>query len=226
MRLLWRAPRPRLRRRAVDGEEHPSLRELDFPQVRAEGLSLMTRFIGVLLIAVLVTAAAFAGIAAAETGGTPVHICGTMTEYRAPTQTQPGSITVAGEQFAISSDARQNVSPNATVGSDVCMTGTWFPSQTVGRNLTELTVVPRSATCNGSVGPGIAPPSSVPSGLPGFHAHWYGQSGYPTLCPGEKSTATVAYYNSGSQGWVANRMGEMAFLGTWGPVPGQDRMSL
>jgi hypothetical protein len=185
----------------------------------------VTRFIGVLSIAVLFTAAAFAGIAAAETGGTPVNICGRMTEYRAPTQTQPGSITVAGEQFAISSDARQNVSPNATVGSDVCMTGTWFPSQTVGRNLTELTVVPRSATCTGSVGPGIAPPSSVPSGLPGFHAHWYGQSGYPTLCPGEKSTATVAYYNSGSLGWVSNKMGEMAFLGTWGPSPGQDKMS-
>jgi hypothetical protein len=62
--------------------------------------------------------------------------------------------------------------------------------------------------------------------MPGFHAHWYGQSGYPTLCPGEKSTATVAYYNSGSLGWVSNKMGEMAFLGTWEPSPGQDKMSL
>ena len=87
-------------------------------------------------------------------------------------------------------------------------------------------VAPASAACTGSVGPGIAPPSSVPSGLPGFHAHWYGQSGYPTLCPGEKSTATVAYYNSGSLGWVSNKMGEMAFLGTWEPSPGQDKMSL
>ena len=83
-----------------------------------------------------------------------------------------------------------------------------------------------AATCTGSVGPGIAPPSSVPSGISGFHAHLYGQSGYPTLCPGEKSTATVAYYNSGSLGWVANKMGEMAFLGTWEPSPGQDKMSL
>src|SRR5439155_18687462 len=56
--------------------------------------------------------------------------------------------------------------------------------------------------CVSSVGPGIAPPPSVPSGIPGFHAAWYGQSGYPTLCPGERSTATVAYYNSGSRGWV------------------------
>lgn len=87
-------------------------------------------------------------------------------------------------------------------------------------------VVPASAACTGSVGPGIAPPSSVPSGIPGFHAHWFGQSGYPTLCPGEKSTATVAYYNSGSLGWVANKMGEMAFLGTWEPSPGQDKVSL
>ena len=82
-----------------------------------------------------------------------------------------------------------------------------------------------AAECTGSVGPGIAPPATVPSGIPGFHAQWYGQSGYPTLCPGEKSTATVAYYNSGSFGWLSNKMGEMAFLGTWNPEPGQDKMS-
>jgi hypothetical protein len=35
----------------------------------------------------------------------------------------------------------------------------------------------------------------------------------------------VAYYNSGSQGWVSGRMGEVAYLGTWGPEPGQDRPS-
>ena len=28
------------------------------------------------------------------------------------------------------------------------------------------------ATCVGSVGPTIPPPASVPSGIPGFHAHW------------------------------------------------------
>src|SRR5256884_4419611 len=72
---------------------------------------------------------------------------------------------------------------------------------------------------------GIPPAASVPSGLPGFHAAWYGQSGYPTLCPGERSTATVAYYNSGSFGWVRGRMGEMAFLGTSNPVPGHDQSS-
>lgn len=82
------------------------------------------------------------------------------------------------------------------------------------------------ATCGSSVGPGIPPPASVPSGLPGFHAAWYGQSGYPTLCPGERSTATVAFYNSGSRGWVDGRMGEVAYLGTWEPEPGQDRESV
>ncbi len=82
-----------------------------------------------------------------------------------------------------------------------------------------------TAACTSSVGPGIAPPTSPPSGIPGFHAAWYGQSGYPTLCPGERSTAIVAYYNSGSFGWVRGRMGEMAFLGTSDPSPGQDQPS-
>ncbi|MGH2492406.1 MAG: glycoside hydrolase family 10 protein [Candidatus Limnocylindria bacterium] len=77
--------------------------------------------------------------------------------------------------------------------------------------------------CTGSVGPGIAPPPSVPSGVGGFHASWYGQSGYPTLCPGQTSTAVVAYHNSGSFGWVSGRMGEVAYLGTWSPEPGHDQ---
>jgi uncharacterized lipoprotein YddW (UPF0748 family) len=77
--------------------------------------------------------------------------------------------------------------------------------------------------CAGSVGPGIAPPATTPAGVGGFHAAWYGQSGYPTLCAGETSTAVVAYKNSGSFGWVSGRMGEVAYLGTWGPEPGQDR---
>ena len=85
---------------------------------------------------------------------------------------------------------------------------------------------PTALTCAGSIGPGIPPPSTLPARQPGFHAAWYGQSGYPTLCPGERSTAVVAFYNSGSLGWVAGRIGEAAYLGTWGPEPGQDRASL
>jgi len=84
---------------------------------------------------------------------------------------------------------------------------------------------PALAECAGSLGPAIAPPASVPSGLPGFHAQWYGQSGYPTLCPGERSTATVAFYNSGSEGWQLGVPGRTAYLGTWGPEPGQDAVS-
>lgn len=80
-----------------------------------------------------------------------------------------------------------------------------------------------SASCASSVGPGIPPPAKVPSGLSGFHASWYGQSGYPTLCPGQRATAVVAYYNAGSRGWVLARLGEVAYLGTWNPEPGQDR---
>jgi hypothetical protein len=66
----------------------------------------------------------------------------------------------------------------------------------------------------------------VPSGMTGFHAAWYGQSGYMSLCMGTKATATVAFYNSGSRGWVLGRMGEIAYLGTWMPEPGQDSASI
>ena len=89
------------------------------------------------------------------------------------------------------------------------------------------TASPRAGPCAASVGPGIAPPAAVPQGISGLHAAWYGQSGYPTLCAGQRttSTATVAFYNSGSIGWVRGRMGEVAYLGTWDPQPGQDRPS-
>jgi hypothetical protein len=90
------------------------------------------------------------------------------------------------------------------------------------------TAATMSATCSSSVGPGIPPPP-VPAdktGTPGFHALWYGQSGYMSLCPGDTSTAVVAMYNSGSRGWAQSRMGEVAFLGTWNPTPGQDQPSI
>jgi rare lipoprotein A (RlpA)-like double-psi beta-barrel protein len=47
-----------------------------------------------------------------------------------------------------------------------------------------------------------------------------------SLCIGARATATVAFYNSGSRGWVAGRMGETAYLGTWKPEPGQDAASV
>ena len=84
------------------------------------------------------------------------------------------------------------------------------------------------AACESTIGPGIPPPalSDLPKGLPGFHAAWFGQSGYMALCPGDSKQATVAYYNVGSRGWVNGRMGEVAYLGTSGPEPGQDGASV
>ena len=76
------------------------------------------------------------------------------------------------------------------------------------------------------IGTGIPPPASPPAKQAGFHAAWWGQSGYMRLCPGERATATLAYYNSGSLGWVSGRMGQVAYLGTWGSEPGQDRPSI
>lgn len=83
-----------------------------------------------------------------------------------------------------------------------------------------------TATCTSTVGPGIPPPTGLPQGLPGFHATWFGQSGYMSLCPGDTRTATVAFYNTGSYGWVLSRMGQAAFLGTNGPEPGIDQPSV
>ncbi|MDE3102554.1 MAG: family 10 glycosylhydrolase [Chloroflexota bacterium] len=102
---------------------------------------------------------------------------------------------------------------------------TAFTATVVAGQVATATAV-GAAPCTSSVGPGIPHPASVPSGIAGFHASWYGQSGYPTLCAGQRATATVAYYNSGSLGWVAGRMGEVAYLGTWQPEPGQDRASM
>jgi uncharacterized lipoprotein YddW (UPF0748 family) len=85
---------------------------------------------------------------------------------------------------------------------------------------------PSPTTCQRTDGPGIAAPASVSSGIGGFHASWYGQSGYSTLCPGQTATAVVAYYNSGTHGWLKDTMGQVAYLGTWNPEPGQDRASI
>jgi hypothetical protein len=87
------------------------------------------------------------------------------------------------------------------------------------------TPTPGPTSCRSSTGPGIPPPAGLPTGLDGFHAAWYGQSGYQSLCPGDRATGTVAYYNTGSLGWVSGRLGEVAYLGTWNPMPGQDQPS-
>jgi uncharacterized lipoprotein YddW (UPF0748 family) len=125
-------------------------------------------------------------------------------------------------------DAAGGTLGSATVNAGRLTTlgqGTPFPTPTPTATPvpTPPSPTPPVGGCARSVGPGIPPPASVPLGLHGFHASWYGQSGYPTLCPGTTSTAVVAYRNSGSFGWVAGRMGQTAYLGTWSPDPGQDR---
>ncbi|HEX9494531.1 MAG TPA: hypothetical protein VGA38_02085 [Candidatus Limnocylindria bacterium] len=90
----------------------------------------------------------------------------------------------------------------------------------------ETPAAPQTVVCTSSVGPGIPPPANVASGVPGFHASWFGQSGYMTLCPGDTATATVAMYNSGSNGWVKGVLGQVGYLGTWNPIPGQDQPSV
>ena len=77
------------------------------------------------------------------------------------------------------------------------------------------------ALCTDVVGAPVAPPADIVTGRSGAHAAFYGQSGYPILCPGSTRVATVAFLNSGSRGWYGN-----AYLGTWGPEPGQDRASV
>ena len=111
------------------------------------------------------------------------------------------------------------------VAGTVSLLGAAAPSATPTPTPTP-TPSPSPTTCQRTDGPGIAAPANVASGIGGFHASWYGQSGYSTLCPGETGTAVVAYYNSGTRGWLAETMGQVAYLGTWNPEPGQDRASM
>jgi uncharacterized lipoprotein YddW (UPF0748 family) len=128
-----------------------------------------------------------------------------------------GFVDLAPGTYEVVSGARRST-VSVTAGS--LTTATFLTS------VTPAPPVPPVPTCVSTAGPGIPPPARVTSGIPGLHAAWYGQSGYPTLCARDRSTATVAFYNSGSVGWVSGRMGEMAYLGTWEPEPGQDRPSV
>ena len=94
-----------------------------------------------------------------------------------------------------------------------------------GAALVAAEPVAAAATCTSSIGPGIPPPAGATFGTEGFHAAWYGQSGYMSLCASAESTATVAYYNTGTRGWVLGKLGETAYLGTTNPTPGQDQPS-
>ena len=90
------------------------------------------------------------------------------------------------------------------------------------REIAPLAPVVSPALCTDVVGASVPPPPvNATAGRQGAHAAFYGQSGYPTLCSGSTSVATVAFLNTGSLGWYGN-----AYLGTWGPEPGQDRASV
>jgi hypothetical protein len=79
------------------------------------------------------------------------------------------------------------------------------------------------AACVGTVGAAIAAPAGIATDIPGYHSAWYGQSGYASLCPQQQAEFTIAFLNTGSLGWYGGVMEQAAFLGTWGPEPGQDR---
>lgn len=113
---------------------------------------------------------ALSSSAAAETAS----VCGPLREYRAPTATAPGSITVGSEQFAISSTAQQNIASGTTTpGTNVCLRGTWVMSQTVGRNLTEFTL-----TLQQAVSPS---PAATTAPLPSIGTASNGTSDLPLL---------------------------------------------
>jgi hypothetical protein len=97
-------------------------------------------FVTVLLFAILLALASAvqSTLALADS----VNLCGALREFRAPTATLPGSVTVGSDQFAISPAATQNVGSGATTaGTNVCLTGTWQMSETVGRNLSDFALV-------------------------------------------------------------------------------------
>jgi hypothetical protein len=130
--------------------------------------------------------------------------------------------------------AADGVTDPAPIGANTMLSlsadddGGFFRAQAVAYYTAGAVALPGAAPpapCVPMVGAGIPPPATVTAGRPGLHAEWYGQSGYPTLCAGQRSTATVAFYNAGAIGWVRGRMGEVAYLGTWGPEPGQDQPS-
>lgn len=150
----------------------------------------------------------------------------------------PGSPLAAGIQNA-RSELDAQLTPTSsfkTANVSVTVTGVGFfdflhgqtgvaPNGIELHPLLDVRFNAATTTCRSAIGPGIPPPSSVPAGIDGFHAAWYGQSGYQSLCPGDSATGVVAYYNSGSRGWVSGRLGEVAYLGTWNPIPGQDQPS-
>ncbi len=79
---------------------------------------------------------------AAAAVGTPVSLCGTLIDYRAPTSTLIGSMIVDEEHFFVATDAQTNIAAGVTPGVAVCLDGRWI-AHAAGRNLTQLTLTSR-----------------------------------------------------------------------------------
>jgi len=82
------------------------------------------------------------------------------------------------------------------------------------------------SSCTSSAGPDAPPPARPPDGIRGFHSAWYGQTGTMSLCPGDVRMASIFLANTGTRPWVLGSPGNTAYLGTWGPDPGQDQPTL
>jgi hypothetical protein len=96
--------------------------------------------------------ATFGMVASAESA----NVCGTLNELRMPTTNVAGSVVVGAERFAIATNARRTMDPAAKVGTQVCLTGTWIGSQTVGRELSDFTLAPqRLATAAPTTGASV-----------------------------------------------------------------------
>jgi hypothetical protein len=143
---------------------------------------LMFRLMSAITAGALVALALSASAYAAET----VHVCGALQAYRPVTptapgtptigghQSQPGIITVAGQSFAIVEETNLSGDPLKPIGSQVCLDGTWTPSDiiTPGRilNTGTLTGAPASTAAPRAAPPAGTLPNTSTSGgdLTGF----------------------------------------------------------
>jgi len=98
-----------------------------------------------------------------------INVCGTLRTLRLPTPTNnEGEATVGDKLWRLSgTPGPNNISPQATVGSNVCLTGELVVSQTVPDLLIRWSLVPdtgQSPMPVGTTAPGVsAPASTLPS---------------------------------------------------------------
>ncbi len=119
----------------------------------------MTRYALCLLIAA--SALLLLGTSAAAESA---NVCGVLQEFRAPTAVQAGTVVVGSERFAIATNARQDIGPGASsIGATVCLTGTWQPSQTVGRELSDFRLIVQGPASTAPARTSLPSTSTLPS---------------------------------------------------------------